>query len=396
MTNNPKIRLAIVVTHPIQYLAPLYRELAKQMEVEVLFCHRQNAKGQADAGFGVEFEWDVPLTNGYQYRWLKNISKRPGLGHFFGTNAPELADLLSSGCYDAVWVNGWNHKCYIQALWHGRRNGLPVLCRGDSQLGMTKGFWKRCLKRAIYPFLLRSYSAHLCVGTRNRRYLRHFGVPEKKLFKMSHFIDTEFFARMAAKARSTKERQILRKEWGFTDNTFIFLFVGKFISKKRPIDLLEAFIKLGAKDYGKEIGLLFVGDGPLRHALEQMASKVDNKVAFAGFRNQSELPACYVTADAIVLPSEASETWGLVVNEAMACGIPAIVSNAVGCAPDMVEEGVTGFSYPLGDVRSLEKAMKDSINMSAEKDSVDPLRKVTSECSVSEAAESLRRALDKI
>lgn len=360
---NPSSRLAVVVTHPIQYLAPLYRELTKRAEIEVLFCHRQDAKGQAAAGFGVEFEWDLPLETGYPHRWLRNTSRKPTLGSFWGTNAPDLRTLLTKQNYDAVWVNGWNHRCYLQALYYARGAGLPVLCRGDSQLAMTTSPWKRITKRVLYPYFLARYAGHLCVGERNREYLTHYGVPNDKIFPVPHFVDTGMFATLSEEARREGRRSELRREWGIPLDATVFLFVGKFIPKKRPLDVIMACRNLFSERDGKNCWGVLVGDGPLRGELEAAASSLHGRIVFAGFRNQSELPACYTAADALILPSEATETWGLVVNEAMACGVPAIVSDACGCAPDMIEEGLTGFSFPCGDVKALAGRMKSLMKL---------------------------------
>ena len=396
MNSSRAPRLAIIVTHPIQYLVPLYRELASRMDIEVLYCHQQDAKGQAAAGFGVEFEWDTPLEEGYPYRWLRNTARHPGLGSYWGTNAPELATTISKECFDAVWVNGWNHRCYQQATFHGRRHGLPVLCRGDSQLGMTGSQWKRGVKKIVYPGALRRYAAHLTVGQRNREYLRHYGVPRNRLFPMPHFVDTEYFSSSAVVERAAGARERLRREWKLADGDFIFLFVGKMIPKKRPLDFIRACMNLANRAVEDRVRAVLVGDGPMRACLEKAAADSEGRVVFAGFRNQSELPACYVAADALVLPSEASETWGLVVNEAMACGLPVIASDAVGCVPDMVEDGFTGFSYPVGNIERLENSMVELIALLKDRDLSPGLEETTRRHSVTSAADGLQQALNSI
>ena len=146
----------------------------------------------------------------------------------------------------------------------------------------------------------------------------------------------------------------LRKDLGIRDDDTVFLFMAKFIDRKRPLDLIAAAAKNHAAGNSH---VIFVGDGALLETCRNTisANKLTN-VHLVGFKNQSELPAYYAAADALVLPSE-YETWGLVVNEAMACGLPCIVSDACGAAADMILEGKTGFTYPMGDVPRLAELM---------------------------------------
>src|SRR5262249_32158511 len=109
-----RTRLAIIASHPIQYFTPWFRHLAGHVDLEVLYAQQQNERGQATAGFGVAFEWDVPLLDGYKYRWLRNVSRSPGLQGFGGCDTPELFDLIHPKRYDAVLVLGWNKKSFVQ------------------------------------------------------------------------------------------------------------------------------------------------------------------------------------------------------------------------------------------------------------------------------------------
>jgi glycosyltransferase involved in cell wall biosynthesis len=150
---------------------------------------------------------------------------------------------------------------------------------------------------------------------------------------------------------------LLRANWGLSDAAVVFLFAGKFIEKKRPLDVVKAIGQ--AKLLGAEVEGLMVGDGPLRAACEQLAREENLPIKFAGFLNQSEITAAYVAADALVLPSDGGETWGLVVNEAMACGVPCFVSDRVGCGPDMIRMGETGATFPLGDTKALGQILAE-------------------------------------
>ena len=392
------MRLGILASHPIQYQAPGFRALAKVVDLEVFFAHRQSAAEQGKAGFGVAFEWDVDLLSGYRHRFLKNVSSKPGVDHFFGCDTPEIAEIIrargpqdhglrttdqvtpcgqksevsgqwpivSRPVFDAFIVTGWHLKSYWQAVRACRRTGVPVLVRGDSQLLTPCSLLKRWAKELVYRVLLRQFDGFLTVGQRNREYLAHYGVPPEKIFFAPHFVDNEWFRGKAEIAQ--KQRAEIRQALEIPEDAFCVLFCGKFIPKKRPLDLVEAARLLMVDGGLPKVHLLFVGSGELGRRLRDSChvvfdaenanyqlSTINHQLppaSFAGFKNQSELPRYYAAADVLVLPSE-SETWGLVVNEAMGCGLPAIVSEAVGCVPDLIENGKTGFTFPVADVKVL-------------------------------------------
>jgi glycosyltransferase involved in cell wall biosynthesis len=343
------MRLGILTSHPIQYQAPWFRGLAQGLELEVFFAHQQAAREQSD--FGVAFEWDVDLLSGYPHRFLRNVAGRPSVNHFSGCDTPEVAELIRGGGFGAFIVSGWYLKSYWQAVRACRRAGVPVLVRGDSQLRTPRSWFKRLWKEVSHRWLLRHFDGFMVVGERNREYLRHYGVPAARMFDSPHFVDNAWFAARAAQARPS--RAVQRADWGAAAGTVVALFVGKFIAKKRPGDLLLALRRLAEIGAQRDVLGVFVGSGELEGALQAEANRLGVAARFVGFKNQTELPRCYVSADVLVLPSDGGETWGLVVNEAMACGLPAIVSDAVGCAPDLIEAGQTGFTFPVGDGEAL-------------------------------------------
>ena len=347
-------RLAVVTSHPIQYQAPWFRALARQVDLVVFFAHQQNARGQAAAGFGHEFEWDVPLLDGYQFEWLRNRSTRPGVDTFGGCDTPDIADRLRTGRFDACLVNGWYLRTYLQAVRACRRLGVPILMRGDSHLKTPRHPVISLGKHLPYRWLLGHVSAHLYVGEANRQYLRHYGVRPDRLFFAPHFVDNERFAAGAAEARASGAVAALRRQLGAEAATRICLFAGKLIEKKRPADFIDAVARL--QQTGAPVLGIVVGSGPLEGALIERAKARGGRIGFLGFRNQSEIPACYAAADCLVLPSDGRETWGLVVNEAMACGVPTVVSDAVGCTEDLVD-ATTGAVYRVGDVGGLAEGI---------------------------------------
>jgi glycosyltransferase involved in cell wall biosynthesis len=345
------MRLAIVASHPVQYYSPLFRELARRLDVTVFFAHRATTADQAYAGFGVGFDWDVDLLSGYTHVFLRNVAEQPALDRFGGCDTPEIGARLREGHFNAVLVPGWHLKAYLQAAFAGKRLGLPVLARGDSHLLTPRSWLKKAAKAFVYPPFLRLFDAALYVGERSRAYWRHYGYPQSRLFFSPHCIDTEWFASRATKAA----RQELRARLGLADDVAVALFAGKLLPFKRPLDLVGAAAELKAR--GQEIVVLLAGDGPLREEIEAAARAAGISLHMLGFRNQSEMPAAYAAADVLVLPSDGRETWGLVANEALACGRPIILSDAVGAAPDLAADETAGRVFPVGNVPALVHAL---------------------------------------
>lgn len=387
-------RLGLLVSHPIQYYVPWFRYLAKRLDIEVLYSHRQDGRGQSEAGFGVEFDWDIPLLEGYPYRWLTNVARRPSVSTFSGCDTPEVYEIVRRGQFDAILVSGWNRKSALQMIRACWQNKVPVLMRGDSQL-MTKRSWvKSVVKFLPYCWFLPRIDAHLYVGKRNKAYLQHYGVPEKRLFFAPHFVDNDFFSTCAREAVVSGNHLRIRDEFNIPHDAFVVLFVGKFIPQKRPADFVRACLHILQLPEDVKMHAILVGDGLLSNDLQLLARPQAEQIHFAGFRNQTELPAFYCTSDVLILPGR--ETWGLVINEAMACGIPAIVSDVAGCVPDLIEEGRTGYTYPVGDVNALTQRLLALRQVWEDKPAVmhQAVAEKMSVYSIEKATEGLEKALE--
>ncbi len=341
-------RIGFLVSHPIQYYTPFFRELAQRCDLTVYFAHRQDAIGQGQAGYGVAFEWDIDLLSGYESRFLTNVARVPSTQSFAGCNTPEIADRIAEGRFDAFVVPGWSLRSYWQAVRACRRARVPVMVRGDSQLAGQRGGAAGRVKGVVFPHLLKQFDACLYVGQRNREYLEHYGVPAGRLFFSPHCIDNDAFKRGSDAARGSGGP-------GAPGGRRRVLFVGRLVESKRPLDVVQAVARLIAA--GMPLEVVVAGAGELSGRMEEAARAGGLDARFLGFVNQSRLPSVYASSDVVVLPSTAVETWGLVVNEAMACGVPAVVSDAVGCGPDLIEPGVTGAVAPLDDVPALSTAI---------------------------------------
>jgi glycosyltransferase involved in cell wall biosynthesis len=343
------VRVAFLSTHPIQYQATWFRALAREpgLDVQVLYCHNPSAEEQGRVGFGVPFSWDVPLFEDYKYRFLTNVAREPSTATFFGLDTPELATLITDRHFDVVVTNGWHYKSAWQAMHACWRSGVQILVRSDSHLRTERSRMKRAMKAIPYRSFISRLDGCLAAGQWSAEYFLHYGAERDKVHIVPHAVDSMFGA---DSGRRAVLRPRYRKEMGLDAAETVFLFAGKFVENKRPMDFVRAL--KSASNRNPRVAGLMVGDGPLRKRCEALARDLGLRIVFTGFLNQSEIPRAYIASDALVVPSE-GETWGLVVNEAMTCGVPALVSDRVGCGPDLVIQGDTGQVFPFGDVRAL-------------------------------------------
>jgi glycosyltransferase involved in cell wall biosynthesis len=322
------------------------------MDLTVYFAHEATASDQAAAGFGVDFTWDVDLLAGYRNVFLRNEASRPDLSGFFRCDTPEIGEQLVEGGYDALLVTGWHLKSYWQGIFAARRLSIPVLVRGDSHLDTPRSRMKKLAKSMLYPTMMRSFDAALYVGQRSRAYYEHYRFPRSRLFFAPHCVDNEWFAERATPAARLAVRQSQR----IAPGAKVVLFAGKLIDLKRPLDLVHAVGKLVRE--GRELSVMIAGAGSLMHTIEREARALKVPLVLLGFCNQSQMPATYAASDVLVLPSQ-QETWGLVANEALASGLPIVVSSACGCAPDLAQDKTAGRVFATGDVDALADALRD-------------------------------------
>jgi glycosyltransferase involved in cell wall biosynthesis len=349
------MRLAVVVSHPVQYYAPMFRALAARCDLHVFYGQQLTPEQQGADGFGAAFTWDVDLLSGYASTTLHNLSRTPGTESFANCDTPEIGGRLREGYFDCVLVMGWYLKCYIQASLAAKLLHLPVLVRGDSHLETKRSSVKRSVKAVINPVFLRLFDAALYVGQKSRAFYEHYRYPAHRLFFSPHCVDNDWFA-----ARATAEaRARIRGSRGIGPETFVVLLAGKLVSLKRPLDVIAAAAFCRAQ--GRRVEVMVAGSGELDGEMRARADLASVPLHMLGFCNQTEMPPAYAAADALVLPSD-GETWGLVANEALACGRPVIVSDACGCAPDLAADGTAGRIVPLGDLEALADAIASMID----------------------------------
>jgi glycosyltransferase involved in cell wall biosynthesis len=349
--DDRRYRTLVLLTHPIQYSAPTLREMAHHPKIDLLtaYCSMQNVEPTLDPDFGVEVAWDIPLLEGYRWVQIPNQSLRPGLGRFLGLSNFGLWKLIRSGDFEAlVTMTGYRYLSFWIALAAAKSRGVSVLFGTDAhQLAPRDGnSWKVILKRWLWPRLFRLADIVIIPSSGGAGLMRSLGIPSERIVLTPYSVDNDWWIAESGKVN----RRAVRDAWNIPEDALVVLFCAKLQTWKRPHDVLHAFARADIKDSF----LVFAGDGPLRSELEAEASSlgVANRVRFLGFVNQTKLPPIYRSCDLFVLPSE-YEPFGVVVNEAMLCGCPVIVSNRVGARFDLVEQGSTGFIYPVGDVEAL-------------------------------------------
>lgn len=326
------INLLYVVSHPIQYQAPLLQRIAihPNIRLTVLFLHYADCA--FDPGFGRSVRWDIPLLDGYNHAVL---------------NFSELGDHLSQA--DVVWLHGWHGIAMKRVLLAACRRGIPVLMRGENWLGAMPeaAGWRGASKRIYLRMIFSCCRAFLVIGSQNAAYYSRLGIPPERLFAMPYAVDNEFFG---ARATSESANQ-MRSSLGLPAERPIILFAGKLMRRKHPDTLLAAW-RMAFPAQNRPL-LVFVGDGEMSAELRHQAGE---DVYFLGFRNQTELPALYAMADIFVLAAE-REAWGLAINEAMACGTAVIASTECGAAYDLLDDNC-GVMVEPGNVTGLADALQ--------------------------------------
>jgi glycosyltransferase involved in cell wall biosynthesis len=350
-------RLAVIVSHPIQYYAPLYKRLARRgdLSIKVFFTWHAGQAALEDRGFRTSVAWDIPLTEGYDFEQVPNLSSDPGTHHFFGLRNPSLVERVKAWNPDVVQITGWAWQSHLLAMHAFHRAGTPVLFRGDSHLldVMRRGAgWQ--LKRAVLKRVFSWPAKFLVVGTANQAYYKAFDVASERLISCTHSIDVARFAQPTD--RYEHEAVLLRRQLNISDDKCVLLFAGKFESKKRPIELMRTVRAMG----DPSLMLVMVGSGELGVQVNAIAEEDPARFRVLPFQNQSRMPVVYRLGDLFILPSAFGETWGLAVNEAMACRRPVLVSDRVGCATDVVDASC-GRVFSWADASSLPRTLGELV-----------------------------------
>jgi len=363
LTSGRRIRLAYLVSHPIQYQAPLLRRISEEKDIDltVFFGSDFSVRGYRDAGFGVGVKWDVPLVDGYKHEFLPTLRDRGNASFASPVNygiARRLRGHGGASAFDALWVHGYSTVNAMQGILAAKALDIPVLLRAESWLGdRGRSDIKLALKKIFFAGLKQMVDAVLPIGTLNAEYWSTYFGEDVAQFTVPYAVDNHYFAQRAREAE--EGRAALQAELGLDPARPVILFAGKLQTRKHCDHLMEAYARLSrVPGEDPHAYLVIVGDGEERLALGRQAAATGfRSIFFCGFRNQSELPRFFDLATVFVLPSR-HEPWGLIVNEVMNASRAVIVSDDVGCAADLIEDGVNGCIYPVGDVDALADALR--------------------------------------
>lgn len=349
-------RVAFLISHPTQYHAPIFRELAKNREIDltVYYCFRGGLVSHFDAGFGKIYQWDIPLLDGYQSIFLNSFFPGGSVNSWWQLHFGIISAIIF-GKFDACIVHGYTTLTQWLAFATCIITRTPLILKGEADLEKKIALWKKALKRIILTALFRASTAFLYSYTFNKAFFKRYGARDAQLFFAPCAVDNAFF--QSKRDALLQKRKNIRKEFGIVDESVpLFVFSGKFITRKRVCDIVESAIRMNKQ--GILFALVLVGDGPERDSLNAIVERNKAKnIFFVGFKNQSEISRFYIAGDIFVL-SSAYDPSPKSINEAMNFGLAIIASDGVKTAPDLVVAERCGFMYPAGDVIQLTECMK--------------------------------------
>jgi len=349
-------RVAFVNSHPIQYFAPLYAWINRSADIEAvpIYLSDFSLRGGFDKGFGRALTWDIDLLAGTDPIFVKGASSRDPEKRT-DMIAPDIWRIVRNGGFDAVVVHGVVYGANYIAFAAAKSAGIPVLMRADSHSGLTHSGLRGWLRSRVAGPIYRRLDGILAVGSANRAFFRSFGIPADRIFDFPFTVDND---RMAAASRlGEEERAAQRRALGLRPGYPAALFASKLTRRKNADQLIAACTRLA--DEGSSLDLVIAGAGEMEDELRRLAQRAPPalNIVFPGFLNQSELPRVFAACDLFVLPSE-EEPWGLIVNEAMAAGLPIVASREVGAVADLVRDGDNGHVFEAGDVAGLADALR--------------------------------------
>ena len=255
---------------------------------------------------------------------------------------------------EALICGGYNYVASWQALIWARRRGVRFVLWSESNAQDARAF--RTSVESLKTRFVKRCDGFVVPGKSAFEYLRSLGAPAERIIIAPNAVDNAFFAEQAEKVK--RNPAPFREKFGLPGR--FILFAGRLVPEKGVFDLLQAYATL-ERGLRSEVGLVFAGDGASREKLAQQAKRISpGTVCFPGFAQREDLAGLYALAETLVLPTH-SDPWGLVVNEAMACGLPIIVSSVAGCSADLVEDGWNGYVVPPCDAEKLSVAINSLV-----------------------------------
>jgi glycosyltransferase involved in cell wall biosynthesis len=384
--------LAVIETHPIQYHAPVYRALQTRCGVPVraIYGSDFSVAGYTDREFAASFAWDTDLLSGYGSTFLSRVAEG-GATSAEAVSPAGLRSALEALRPAAVLIVGYSPHFHRVAWREAWRAGYPVLFRGEtSDEAQPRNWLKSGARRAALGLAYRTCERLLYIGARSRAHFERLGVKSERLVFSPYCVDVTSFD--ADEAARTRLRPDARRELGVDDGHVVLLYAGK-LSHRKGVDLIMRSVRVLPPAMRQRIVVVFLGDGDRRAELVAQADEEPQvRARFLGFQNQTCLSRYYHAADLLVLPSRRSETWGLVVNEALHHGLPCVVSDQVGCVPDLIEDGVTGAVFQTESTVGLAAAIESTRSLSGDLRIREACRQTVARYSVDGAAQGIRSA----
>lgn len=385
--------LVVIASHPIQYQAPIYKTLHSKLQVPttVIYGSDFSVRGYDDKEFGTKFAWDVDLLEGYESVFLAQ-----------GDNAPAsvkevTADGLAKALKDqnsarAILLLGYHFRFDLKAFWLAKQTGLPLLFRSETtDHARSRTGIKSLLRDNFLKWFYQQFSYMLYIGKNSLQHYKRLGVREERLIFAPYCVNDVAF-RLDNESKRQLRKQ-MREELAISPDKIVILYSGKIVHRKGTDLLINAARNL-PETLRNQIVLVFLGDGELRSAMQALVQSSNPKLdaRFTGFQNQSKLSQYYYVADMLAVPSRYDETWGLVVNEGLMHGLPVVVSDKVGCAPDLIKPGVTGEVFESESVESMAAALERAYQLVKNPSTQSHCKNLVAGYSVEAAAKGIEQA----
>jgi glycosyltransferase involved in cell wall biosynthesis len=380
--------ISIFVSHPTQYHAPIFRELSKNenLIINIYYFYKHGSVRSYDNDFKKSFKWDGSLLKYYKYEFIVEQKSNIKIINILQSLSKIKKCITNS---DAVLVFGWNNFFYLSIIFYAYISSKILILLAENNLLKKKNFLIKKIKRIIIYFFLKFFDYFLSIGTNNKNYYLYHGVNKNKIYQTFYTVDTDFFKNFNSNFAFSKE---INKKFFIKKKNFIFIWVGKFIERKNPTEVIKAIQFLKNNNFH----LFMIGSGPLLNSCRQYIKDHSiNNIHIVGFKNQNQLKKFYSISNCLVLSSK-YETWGLVLNEAMSSGLPCIATKSSGAVHDLIRHGSNGYIYNSGSVEQLAINMLKISNISnykrLKKNALNTIRKF----SLQKTAFKIFSALQKI
>jgi glycosyltransferase involved in cell wall biosynthesis len=353
-------RLAVVISHPIQYHAPLYTYLAKdgRFQIKVFYMSDRGSRPFYEEFSKTVVKYDNPILDGYEYVFLNAGEPKTWWEKKTEFMSFDLEDRLLDYAPQAVYFHGYNNPSFLKAILACRKAGIAVFLRGENEDLLPRPLWRSALRKLLLSALLPRIDGFLYIGEYNKKFFLDRGISEEKLFFVPYSVDNNYFKAGISQLDYDSIRKKIIRKYSLPEETRIFIYTHKLRDTMKPLDAV-----LGFRDAACHNATLFMcGDGDLRAQAESLAADcAAGKIIFTGYLSQADLKEHMLASDVMINP--AIEPWGCSVSEGLACGLAMISSDMVAGWPDMVIPGKNGYVYPCGDMQDISTLIRKFCSM---------------------------------